>query len=64
MTFWVLLGVLRPHLDDLRESLKQGRIYAEKLTFQGDPIIGQVEGKLVVRGALKHLANRLLRLRS
>ena len=51
MTFGVLYGALGSLLDDLRESLKHSGIQAEKLTFQGDPITGQVDGKLWVRGA-------------
>ena len=47
----MLYGALGSLLDDLRESLKHSGIQAEKLTFQGDPAIGQVGGKLVVRGA-------------
>ena len=35
--FWVLFGVLRTHLDDLRESLKQGGVWLATLAGQGDP---------------------------
>ena len=53
MTFWVLVGVLRAHLDDHRDSLKQGGILAARLAGQGDPriqITRPVEGKLSVAG--------------
>ena len=30
-------GVLRTHLDDLRESLKQGGVWLARLAGQGDP---------------------------
>ena len=55
----MLLGVLRAHLDDHRDSLKQGGILAARLAGQGDPATRQKGAKLVVRGALKHLTNRL-----
>ena len=50
VTFCMLFGVLRAHLDDLRESLKHGGILAARLTFQGDLAIGQLEGKLMHPG--------------
>ena len=46
MTFWVLLGVLRAHLDDHRDSLKQGGILAARLAGQGDPVTCQLGGNL------------------
>ena len=49
--FWELFGALRSLWDDLRDSLKHSGIQAEKLTFQRDPITGQVEARLVHRGA-------------
>ena len=49
--FWELYGALGSLWDDLRESLKHSGIQAEKLTFQGDPVTGQVEARLLVRGA-------------
>ena len=54
--FWVLFGVLRTHLDDLRESLKQGGVWLARLAGQGDPRIqatGQSDGKLAVPGGRK-----------
>ena len=62
--FWTLYGALGSLLDDLRESLKHSGIQAEKLTFQGDPESRQKGGKLSHPGALKHLTNRLWKLRS
>ena len=55
----MLYAALRSLLDDLRESSQQSGNKVEKLTFQGDLAIGQVGGKLLVWGALKHLTNRL-----
>ena len=52
----MLFGVLRTHLDDLRESLKQGGVWLARLAGQGDPRIqgtGQSDGKLVVPGGRK-----------
>ena len=43
--FWVLFGVLRTHLDDLRESLKQGGVWLARLAGQGDPNLRK-HGKL------------------
>ena len=54
--FWVLFGVLGTHLDDLRESLKQGGVWLARLAGQGDPriqAIGQKGGRLVVAGGRK-----------
>ena len=54
--FGVLFGVLRTHLDDLRESLKQGGVWLARLAGQGDPrfqSIRQMEGRLVVPGGRK-----------
>ena len=54
--FWVLFGVLGTHLDDLRESLKQGGVWLARLAGQGDPriqAIGQKAGRLVVAGGRK-----------
>ena len=52
----MLFGVLGTHLDDLRESLKQGGVWLARLAGQGDPkiqAIGQMEGRLVVPGGRK-----------
>ena len=54
--FLVLFGVLGTHLDDLRESLKQGGVWLARLAGQGDPkiqSIGQKGGRLVVAGGRK-----------
>ena len=54
--FGVLFGVLRTHLDDLRESLKQGGVWLARLAGQGDPkiqSIGQSEARLVHPGGRK-----------
>ncbi len=51
--FWVLFGVLGTHLDDLRESLKQGGVWLARLAGQGDPriqAIRQSHGRLAVPG--------------
>ena len=48
--------VLRTHLDDLRESLKQGGVWLARLAGQGDPKIqatGQSEARLAVAGGRK-----------
>ena len=52
----MLFGVLRTHLDDLRESLKQGGVWLARLAGQGDPriqSIGQSEARLSVPGGRK-----------
>ena len=52
----MLFGVLRTHLDDLRESLKQGGVWLARLAGQGDPKIQSMrerEGRLVVPGGRK-----------
>ena len=54
--FGVLFGVLRTHLDDLRESLKQGGVWLARLAGQGDPKIQamrQSDGKLAHSGGRK-----------
>ena len=54
--FWVLFGVLRTHLDDLRESLKQGGVWLARLAGQGDPRFQSTRQKgcrLVVPGGRK-----------
>ena len=51
--FWVLFGVLGTHLDDLRESLKQGGVWLARLAGQGDPRAEetwQLEGRLMHSG--------------
>ena len=45
--FWVLFGVLGTHLDDLRESLKQGGVWLARLAGQGDPNLRK-HGKVMV----------------
>ena len=55
-TFFVFFGVLRTHLDDLRESLKQGGVWLARLAGQGDPKIQsmrQSDGKLPHPGGRK-----------
>ena len=52
----MLFGVLRTHLDDLRESLKQGGVWLARLAGQEDPKIQamrQSDGKLAVPGGRK-----------
>ena len=54
--FGVPVGVLRTHLDDLRESLKQGGVWLARLAGQGDPRIqstGQMGGRLMHSGGRK-----------
>ena len=59
LDFSCFLGVfcvLRTHLDDLRQSLKQGGVWLARLAGQGDPKIqatGQMEGRLAVPGGRK-----------
>ena len=45
--FGVLFGVLGTHLDDLRESLKQGGVWLARLAGQGDPNLRK-HGKVMV----------------
>ena len=52
----MLVGVLRTHLGDLRESLKQGGVWLARLAGQGDPriqAIGQLGARLPVAGGRK-----------
>ncbi len=52
----MLFGVLRTHLDDLRESLKQGGVWLARLAGQGGPRAEetwQSDGRLVVPGGRK-----------
>ena len=54
--FWVLFGVLRTHLDDLRESLKQGGVEAGQAGWPGgsqSEETWQMEGRLAVPGGRK-----------
>ena len=52
----MLFGVLGTHLDDLRESLKQGGVWLARLAGQGGPRAEetlQLEGRLPVAGGRK-----------
>ena len=52
----MLFGVLRTHLDDLRESLKQGGVWLARLAGQGDPNL-RTHGKVMVDWCILGVGN-------